>query len=159
MLLNDDHQHSATTNLAIKTAKDGWIAFLDQDDRLHAHALQYACRQILDHPQTKIIYTDEDKLDGNGNFDPYLKPDWNPALLLSQNYFCHLLFIERAHLLEVGCLRIGYEGAQDWDLCLRATDSLHPHQIGHIRRILHHWRAHSGQQLQKLWMKRKLGSA
>ena len=41
-------------------------------------------------PDVKLIYSDEDKIDEHGvRYDPYFKPDWNPDLLLGQNYISH----------------------------------------------------------------------
>lgn len=37
----------------------------------------------------------------------------------------------------------GCEGAQDYDLALRCTEHLAPHQSVHIPRVLYHWRSHS----------------
>ena len=120
-------------------------SFFDQDDLLHYNALSLVNEEIQKKPDLRIIYTDEDKIDEDGNhFDPYFKPDWNPALLTSQNYFCHLLVISRKHLNEVGLLKAETDGAQDWDLCLRATFGFPSNIIGHLPKVLYHWRAHSG---------------
>ena len=46
---------------------------------------------------------------------PYFKPDWNPDLLLAQNYLCHLFCAETALIRRLGGFRQGFEGSQDWD--------------------------------------------
>ena len=136
---------SRTTNNCIEKSSGDWIVFFDQDDLLHAQALSLINEEIQKKPDLRILYTDEDKIDEKGkHFDPYFKPDWNPALLTSQNYFCHLLVISRKHIDGVGLLKPETDGAQDWDLCLRATFGFLSNVIGHIPKVLYHWRAHSG---------------
>ena len=146
LLQNDTNLNiSVTTNIAISHTSGSWIFFFDQDDLLHASALSEVFEGLSQNPQAKVVYTDEDKVDEDDkHFDPYYKPDWNPALLTSQNYFCHLLAVKRQHLIEIGKLRKGYEGSQDWDLCLRATSGLNSDEVLHIPKILYHWRAHPG---------------
>ncbi len=75
-------------------------------------------------------------------FDPYFKPDWNPELLLAQNYICHLGVYRRERVVAMGGFRKGFEGAQDWDLVLRFTEGLETSAIRHIPAVLYHWRAH-----------------
>ena len=136
---------SQTTNRCIEKSTGDWIVFFDQDDLLHCNALSLVNEEFLRSSQLRILYTDEDKIDEEGiHFDPYFKPDWNPALLTSQNYFCHLLVISRKHLDVVGLLKAETDGAQDWDLCLRATFGFPANIIGHLPKVLYHWRAHSG---------------
>ena len=72
------------------------------------------------YPDTDVIYSDEDKLDESGaHCEPYFKPDWSPELFLSYMYTCHLMVVRRRLIEEVGGFRLGYEGAQDYDLLLR----------------------------------------
>jgi len=69
---------------------------------------------------------------------PFSKPDWSPDALLSTNYLCHFTAIRRALLEQIGGFRTGFDGAQDYDLFLRATERAR--QIHHIPRVLYHWR-------------------
>lgn len=140
----EQNQHiSRASNHGLQTAQGEWIGLLDHDDLLAPHALFSVVNHIQQYPESRLIYSDEDKLDGKGKrVDPYFKPDWNPDLLLSQNYLCHFTCIHRS-LFDQGLhFREGVEGAQDWDLFLRATEQLEPQQIGHIPEILYHWRIH-----------------
>ncbi|MCH2614373.1 MAG: glycosyltransferase, partial [Opitutales bacterium] len=98
-----------------------------------------------DHPKTDIIYTDEDKIDESGNrSQPHFKSDWNPDLLIGQNYISHLGIYRRSALQEIGGFRVGFEGAQDWDLVLRLSTRIPPDRIRHIPEVLYHWRSISG---------------
>ncbi|MBS0630714.1 MAG: glycosyltransferase [Verrucomicrobia bacterium] len=136
---------SAASNTALGLATGEFTALLDHDDELAPHALAEVVLALAAEPRLEFIYTDEDKIDEQGRrFDPYFKPDWNPDLLLGQNYTCHLSVFRTARLRAVGGFRLGYEGSQDWDLTLRATEDLDPALIRHIPRVLYHWRAIAG---------------
>ncbi|MDP7560654.1 MAG: glycosyltransferase, partial [Planctomycetota bacterium] len=134
---------SATSNSALETATGKFVAFLDHDDELRPHSLLRLVETINERPDATIIYSDEDKLDSKGRRTcPYFKPDWNPDLLLAQNYLCHLFCVKRSLVLEAGKFRTGYEGSQDWDLVLRIVDLAEGSTIIHLPEILYHWRIH-----------------
>ena len=136
---------SLATNSALTMVTGSHVAFLDHDDELSPDALHQIVRALAEHPQARLLYSDEDKIDAAGRrFEPHFKPGWNPELLRSQNYICHLMVVETALLAQVGGLRTGFEGSQDHDLVLRCTEVLAPGQICHIPRILYHWRAIEG---------------
>jgi GT2 family glycosyltransferase len=100
---------------------------------------------LATNPSLEFLYSDEDKIDEGGyRSDPYFKPDWNPDLLLGQNYTCHLSVFRTQRLRDIGGFRKGLEGSQDWDLTLRATAGLEPDRIHHIAKVLYHWRAIPG---------------
>ena len=89
-----------------------------------------------------FIYSDEDKIDRHGNRDYlFFKPDFSPNSLICNNYICHLSVYRTSLLKELGGLRKGFEGAQDFDLVLRFTENTN--RIAHIPKILYHWRMHS----------------
>jgi O-antigen biosynthesis protein len=135
---------SESTNSAIALATGDWICLMDHDDELAAHALAVAVLAIADAPDAGILYSDEDHIDEAGVRNaPYFKPDFDPLLILGQNYFSHICMIRSDLIREVGGFRKGYEGSQDWDLVLRVTERLRPEQVIHVPHILYHWRAHS----------------
>ncbi|WP_200946381.1 glycosyltransferase [Rhodanobacter sp. Root480] len=136
---------SATSNSALALATGEYVALLDHDDELHPLALFEVVKALQSHRSWKLVYSDEDKIDQDGRrYDPYMKPDWNYDLLLSQNCISHLGIYQRQLMLDVGGFREGYEGSQDWDLALRCIERLTPADIGHIPRVLYHWRAIPG---------------
>ena len=136
---------AACSNSALQLATGEWVALLDQDDLLPEHALAIVAATIRDYPEAGLIYSDEDKIDESGTrCSPFFKPDWNPELLLGQNYISHLGVYRRALLLEISGFREGYEGSQDHDLALRCVEKLQPAQIRHIPRVLYHWRMTEG---------------
>ncbi len=136
---------SAASNSALELATGEFCALLDHDDELPQHALAEIIYALEARPDLEFIYTDEDKIDESGHrSDPYFKPDWNPDLLLGQNYTCHFSVFRTARLRAIGGFREGLEGSQDWDLTLRATTDLDPARIHHIPKVLYHWRAIPG---------------
>ena len=136
---------SAATNDGLAQSDEEWVTFLYQDDQLAPHALWCFVSALQDSPQARVLYSDEDKIDPHGQrYEPHFKPDWNPELLLSYNYICHLAAYRREDILALGGLRAGFEGAQDYDLVLRVTERCKPEQIVHVPRVLYHWRAHQG---------------
>ncbi len=136
---------SEASNSALALATGEFIALLDHDDELAAHALYTVALELQDHPKADLIYSDEDKIDENGQrFAPYFKSAWNPDLLRGQNFISHLGVYRRDRVTEVGGFRPGYEGCQDWDLALRITERVPTDHIRHLPRVLYHWRAIEG---------------
>lgn len=136
---------SAASNTAIEMATGEFIAFLDHDDELSEHALYLVAVELNRHRDAALIYSDEDKIDEAGRrYGPYFKPDWNPALFVTQNFICHLAVYRTEIVRRIGGLRLGYEGAQDWDLALRVSENIAPSSIRHIPHVLYHWRAVAG---------------
>ncbi len=136
---------SANSNSAIALASGEFIALLDNDDVIRPHALACVALELNEHPDADLIYSDEDKIDENGDrYDEYFKPDWNPDLFNVQNYISHLGVYRTLLVREVGGFRVGYEGSQDWDLAMRVIERSGPDRIRHIPKILYHWRSVPG---------------
>ena len=130
------------TNAAIAMATGEFIGLLDHDDWLEPEALFEMARAIRGTPDADVLYSDEDKIDAAGRFhQPFFKPDWSPDALLSSNYLCHFTVLRRSLLEKLGSFRAGFEGAQDYDLFLRATEQAR--QIAHVPKVLYHWRTSS----------------
>jgi glycosyltransferase involved in cell wall biosynthesis/LmbE family N-acetylglucosaminyl deacetylase len=134
---------SAATKSALVLAGGDFVCFLDHDDLLHPEALLCLADAVAQNGQADILYTDEDKAAPDGSRClPFFKPDWSPHLAISQAYLGHLVCYRHSLLQEVGGLREGLEGAQDYDLWLRA--SLKARAVVHLPRVLYHWRMHEG---------------
>jgi GT2 family glycosyltransferase len=134
---------SEATNSALAVATGEFVTFLDHDDELKPHALAQVIRWLDADPTIDVLYTDEDKLDPDGQlYDPHIKPDWSPDQLTAQNYVCHLTVARRSLVEEVGGLRKDFDGSQDYDLILRLTER--SDRIAHIPEPLYSWRAVPG---------------
>lgn len=132
---------SAASNTALELATGKYIALVDNDDLLAEDALYHVVEAINVNPDAALFYSDEDKLSDQGErIDPYFKSDWNPALFLGHNLITHLGVYKTDIVRKIGGFRIGYEGAQDYDLAARFIDEIKPEQIIHIPKILYHWR-------------------
>jgi O-antigen biosynthesis protein len=131
---------SSALNAGLSEANGPYTAFVDQDDVLEDTALCHIAASTSNRPD--ILYTDEDYVNERGVPQlPLFKPAWSPALLLSCMYFGHLLVVDTERAREMGGFRAEKDGAQDYDLVLRLTDS--GAHIVHIPRVLYHWRRHS----------------
>lgn len=88
--LNENKGISENSNQAIQMATGDYLALLDHDDTLAKYALYEVVKTINNHPNAEFIYSDEDKIDQNGNrSDAYFKPEFAPDTLRCQNYICH----------------------------------------------------------------------
>ena len=136
---------AAASNTALEMATGEFIALLDHDDVLPSHALYWVAEAINRHPDARLLYSDEDKIDMKGKrFDPYFKSDFNYELFLAQNMVSHFGVYRRDLICSLGGFRSGFDGSQDYDLALRVVAAIQRTQIVHIPRILYHWRAIAG---------------
>lgn len=130
---------AAASNAALSMATGEFAGFLDHDDELKPHALGEIALLLDDRPTLDLVYSDEDKRDPDGRLvDPFFKPDWSPDHLMSRNYVCHLLVLRRTLLEKLGGFRLGFDGSQDYDLVLRATELTA--EIAHLAEPLYTWR-------------------
>jgi len=153
---------SENTNPGIEKASGDYIGLLDHDDVLTVDALYEMSRVIRKSMQTnklvkfkdcpvRLIYSDEDKFDDvkGRYYECHRKPSFNMDYLFSNNYICHFTML-RADVIKRLKLRSEYDGAQDYDLFLRACAEaclsmpLASDQIKHVDKVLYHWRCHQG---------------
>lgn len=132
---------SECTNTALSMASGEYVSLLDCDDILAEDALSCVVEALHTDPSLDFIYTDEDKCEDRGHqcYDRYFKPDWSPDTFMSQMYTSHFGTYRRSILEEIGGFRSAFDGAQDYDMVLRFTERTK--RIGHVSRILYHWRA------------------
>ncbi len=133
------------SNSALKLATGEFVALMDHDDLLPAHALYEVAALIDQFPDADLVYSDEDKISDDGiRFEPYFKTDWNPELFLGHNMVSHFGVYRRALIETIGGFRAGFEGSQDYDLALRAAAATSASKIHHISSVLYHWRQSKG---------------
>ena len=145
---------AGNTNSGLAAAQGDYIGLVDHDDVLTENALFEMASEIergyREGGAPMLLYSDEDKCNGEMTeyYDPNRKEEFNLDLLLSNNYICHFLVMKRELIQSLG-LRGQYEGAQDYDLVLRAAEKLGTVEnlcagrIRHIPLVLYHWRCHS----------------
>lgn len=130
---------SRATNSALGIATGDYVAFLDNDDELSPYALFENVKELNRNHEIDILYSDEDKISESGKrTHPYFKSDWAPDTIMGNNYIGHFLVVRKSLVSSIGGFRVGFEGAQDHDLILRATEKTD--KIRHIPKILYHWR-------------------
>ncbi len=141
-ILGSNRGISGNTNAALDMARGDFVILADHDDTLPPNAFYEVVKAINENPDCQVIYSDEDKLDMDGKalFDPHFKPDFNPDLLTSVNYICHLFIIRQDLLKQVGGFRQEFDGAQDYDFIFRCTEAAK--RVYHIPKVLYHWRCH-----------------
>jgi GT2 family glycosyltransferase len=130
---------SRATNAAFSLSSGDLIGFLDQDDQLAPFAVQLVLESAIKHKDAEVFYSDEDKIDEfNRRCEPFFKPDYSPQLLLTNNYICHFLVVKRHIFESLEGMRSEFDGSQDWDFILRATEIAK--KTHHIKKILYHWK-------------------
>ena len=140
--LKENLNISGATNAGIEAATGELIGFLDHDDELTPDALTWFAASQSEHPDAKWFYSDEAIIHPDGRCkNLHLKPDYSPEFLLAAMYPCHFSVYDADLLKSVGGLRLGFEGAQDYDLALRVSETVERDQVVHIPRVLYHWRA------------------
>jgi len=132
------------TNAAIQHASGDYIAFLDHDDTLDPDALSDSMEFFDKNPSYDLVYSDEDKLsdDGEYYFQPHFKPDFSIDMLRNVNYITHFVVAKRILIDKLKGIRSGFDGAQDYDFLLRVVDC--EAKIGHMPKVLYHWREADG---------------
>ncbi len=142
---------SDNTNQGLAHVSGDYVGLLDHDDVLTPDAL-FEMAQMITAAQTagmenalQMLYSDEDKCNGDRTayYEPNFKEDFNLDMLLTNNYICHFLVMKKELIQELK-FRPAYDGAQDFDLVLRAALALQENQdaIHHIPKVLYHWRCH-----------------
>lgn len=132
------------TNKGISKAAGELVAFLDHDDMLDQDALAESAEMFTKDQSIELVYSDEDKIsdDGEQYFEPHFKPDFSLDMLRNVNYITHFVVVKKGLVDELGGIREGFDGAQDYDFLLRAVDT--GVKIGHVPKILYHWRQAEG---------------
>lgn len=124
-----------TWHRAMAEAHGDFVAVMAPGDRLAEEALYEVAAVLNDHPETDLVYTDEDCVNEAGLcFAPAFKPDWNIELLLGQNQVGRLAVYRRASLTEAMCR----ETVSEHGLALAIARMGNAARIRHIPTVLYH---------------------
>ncbi len=135
---------------ALLAAAADWVGLIDASDTLAEDAVFRIACAIRQHPDWQLVYTDEDTLTADGqHVNPHCKPDFNLDYLRSLPYIGGLLLIRRDLFEALGGFDPAFEGAEDYDLVLRAWEHLQvtgagEKAIGHVAEVLYHRAQGSG---------------
>ena len=136
------NHRGSPVNTAIGAATGEFVTFLKAADLLPEHAFYEVAVELGRNPKADILYGDCDEITWRGErHNPWFKPGWDPDLLLGQDYLSDPIVYRLALLEEIGFLTTESEGAEFYDLALRATARALPDQICHIPGILYHRRS------------------
>ena len=134
---------SAATNSALELATGDFMCLMDNDDEIPPHALLEFAKRLNEQPQLDMIYSDEDKISEEGrHYEPFFKPDWSPDYLEEVMYTAHFACYRMSIVRDIKGFRSDFDGAQDYDFVLRFTEKTD--RVGHIHKVLYHWRAIRG---------------
>jgi hypothetical protein len=129
-------------HLVLSKATGRYVLPYDSDDVLYPDLVAIVTHALQTNHYPKILYTDEDKLEGNEPGYPYFKPDWDPVLLLNSCYIAHLDCFDRQIAQQLGVYTDpGCNGCHDWDTFTRFM--LAGHKPLHIPEIVYSWRMHN----------------
>ena len=88
-------------NASLALAPHSYSMLLQEGDCLHPQALQVFAAEFAAQP-VALLYCDHDSLNtSQQRIAPHFKPDWNPDLLLSQNYIGSAYMV-RSDILQQG---------------------------------------------------------
>ncbi|RYH64030.1 MAG: glycosyltransferase, partial [Alcaligenaceae bacterium] len=127
----------------LERAQGHYVVPVDSDDLLFPQCLRVIAAFIEQNGFPPILYTDEDKTDGDVHLHLYAKPDWDPVLFIHSCFIAHITAIDRQKALELDCYTdSSANGSHDWDTFVRFL--INGHTPAHIPEPLYTWRMHPG---------------
>ena len=141
--LEENQGIAENTNQALALATVEYIGLFDHDDMLTPDALYEIVKAINDYDYD-VLYTDEDKISENSHDykKPVFKPDYSPELLCANNYITHFFVAKKSIVDRLEGFRKEYDGSQDYDFIFRCVELAK--KVGHVSKVLYHWRMHGG---------------
>lgn len=129
----------AASNSGMAMARGQFVALVDHDDVIDPEAVA-RCRSVIDaDPQVDVLYSDETIIGPAGELlGEFRKPVFSPERLRGQMYTGHLGVYRRTLLAAIGGFRGGFDGSQDYDLVLRASEQARI--VRSIPHALYRWR-------------------
>ncbi|MEN6584465.1 MAG: glycosyltransferase, partial [Sulfuricella sp.] len=116
-----------------------WVGVADGGDQFAPHAFFALAEAALSHPDWRLVYSDEDRINNVGARDlPHFKPDFNPALLRSYPYVGGLSLIDQKLFRQLGGFDGRFLGVEEYDLALRVLEQAGAAAFGHVADLLYH---------------------
>lgn len=115
------------------------LVFHAEDGTPDMRELSLAADYFARHPETVILYADEDETDAGGvRKNPWLKPDWSPDTLISYFYFGGFFAVRREEASHVEWLGEKDPYRNLYDFVLKASEITG--YVDHIDSVLFHRR-------------------
>jgi len=130
-------------NIGVRESKGEYIAFLDDDNDYRPDHLNVLVKELDKNPEMAGVYGDRFVVDDLGQMAPRLGvcSDFNPALLLKQNYIdTSDVLIRREALIKVGGFDERYRKYVDWNLWLRMAKA--GYRFKHIPLVITNYHLH-----------------
>lgn len=129
---------------AFALARGDYIIMLDHDDCLSSDALMELALCINKNRNVDFIYSDKVVFSDETKeiLDYHCLPGFSPDFLRACNYASHLNAFSRFIIDEVGFLKQGYDGSQDYEFELRVIEKAR--NIVNIPKVLYFSRARQG---------------
>ncbi len=139
-------RHLDAANRALLETEADWVGMWEAGDKLAPHAL-FACTDQADrHPEYQVLYSDEDRVDGEETHSaPFFKTDFNLEMLRAAPFAVGgLLLLRRDLFTGLGGFDVEMDGVEAFDLILRAWEKVNHAGIGHLADVLYHRHAEGG---------------
>lgn len=130
-------------NEVLKGSDADWFGMMHPGDAVAPHAFLQFAEASYAHPDWRVIYSDEDKLNQENELEsPVFKPDFNLDLLRSQAYIGGLFLISSQLFRDINGFDFSVPGFEEHDFALRAYEA--NAMFGHLSDVLFHRRTDSG---------------
>ncbi|VAW83521.1 O-antigen biosynthesis protein, partial [hydrothermal vent metagenome] len=115
-----------------------WLGLLEAGCIFEPHMLYQHIEHLHQHPEWRLVYMDEDRIDHNGErYEPRFKPECDLELLRATPYMGTFVLVERQALLAAGAYGL-QAGVESSDTIFRVIDQNGEQAVGHIADVLMH---------------------
>jgi len=136
IFLKNDISPAEALNESLANVSGEYVAFINACDEITPDAF-YEAAYAINISKAEFIYSDEDKLGGNGQYlMPDFKPDFSLDLLLSKNYIGKLAFIHTSLIKRLNGFDTSLEDAFEYDMYLKCSEVAN--KVYHISKVLYH---------------------